>query len=537
VSRVLLRRDANVLRRSYLKGAVGTPAQAMFDDTAQGGGSSLLIRGQYDPSLELNYVDDPRLACGEVFTRATIRTVRDFEGRTLTLNSGEVGFWGMRRVENLLDFTEDATNAYWTKDDITIEANVSSQPGGVSSAPRADKLVETAANSDHRLQPTGLGSVVGRVYVSSFRVKAAERTLLRRAGERPRELDGHLRPPHRDRDLDAIGRGRGGRRVRGRRLRARVDPLGVDQRRAVPGAGPRRGGRHDLRGLAGLGPLLPAVPAPGRERASYLGPSEYVSKRMLVAPYHGANVDGVRYFVTDYYGVVIPRYTGDTIKYHHTLRGTWTQLGAIQVLTAGAIFAGTATLRAGRLVGGLLFRAQIFSVGADNAPVLISDFNPNLAAAAGSASFVASTGETWTVQNNGTIGRINTFTKNARMGLFRERAGTNLQIRSDALDDATYTKTRATATANTISGVDGSLIGDKLVEDASAAATHIVQDTALVKAALSSATDIANSALTRLGAAHILDIADTATEAGRVLNVEYPMARDKLLRTYRWVSA
>jgi hypothetical protein len=146
----------------------------MFDDTAQGGGSSLLIRGQYDPSLELNYVDDPRLACGEVYVRATIRTVRDFEGRTLTINSGEAGFWGARRVENLLDFTEDATNAYWTKDDITIEGNVSSQPGGVSSAPRADKLIETAANSDHRLQPTGLGSVVGHVYVSSFRVKAAE---------------------------------------------------------------------------------------------------------------------------------------------------------------------------------------------------------------------------------------------------------------------------------------------------------------------------------------------------------------------------
>jgi hypothetical protein len=52
-----------------------------------------------------------------------------------------------------------------------------------------------------------------------------------------------------------------------------------------------------------------------------------------------------------------------------------------------------------------------------------------------------------------------------------------------------------------------------------------------------SSTDIANSALTRLGAAHILDITDTATETGRVLNAEYPLARDKLLRTYRWAFA
>jgi hypothetical protein len=344
VSRVLLRRDANVLRRSYLKGAVGTPARAMFDDTA-GAGSSLLIRGQYDPSLELNYVDDPRLACGEVFTRATIRTLRDFEGRTLTLNSGEVGFWGMRRVENLLDFTEDATNAYWTKDDITVEANVSSQPGGVSSAPKADKLVETAANSDHRLQPTGLGSVVGRSYVSSFRVKAAERSacavqvngLANSTAIFDLATATVTSTQSAVAEAGASAAGDGFVRVWIRWVSANAAQY--------PELALVAAGATTYAGSPGWGLYFRQCQHQDVTGQSYLGPSEYVSKRVLVAPYQGANVDGVRYFVTDYYGVVIPRYTGDTIKYHQTTGITGEALAP--------------DFAAARITGAISLRAQV----------------------------------------------------------------------------------------------------------------------------------------------------------------------------------
>lgn len=50
-------------------------------------------------------------------------------------------------------------------------------------------------------------------------------------------------------------------------------------------------------------------------------------------------------------------------------------------------------------------------------------------------------------------------------------------------------------------------------------------------------TDIANSALTRLGAEAILDIADPSKVNARTLARQYPIARDRLLADYRWQFA
>ena len=38
-------------------------------------------------------------------------------------------------------------------------------------------------------------------------------------------------------------------------------------------------------------------------------PSEYVSTNLLSSPFHGANVDGVKYFDTDINGIAIPENT------------------------------------------------------------------------------------------------------------------------------------------------------------------------------------------------------------------------------------
>lgn len=54
---------------------------------------------------------------------------------------------------------------------------------------------------------------------------------------------------------------------------------------------------------------------------------------------------------------------------------------------------------------------------------------------------------------------------------------------------------------------------------------------------MSSTTDIANAALTRLGAAPIVDIGDTTKEHARVMAASYPIARDRLLAAYRWAFA
>ena len=49
------------------------------------------------------------------FARTSVATVTDFEGQLKSIKSGEARFQGARRVENLLTYTEDFSNAAWAK--------------------------------------------------------------------------------------------------------------------------------------------------------------------------------------------------------------------------------------------------------------------------------------------------------------------------------------------------------------------------------------------------------------------------------------
>lgn len=316
MDRVILRSSPDNLRRSYLKSAVGTPARTLVNDA--GPARSMLFRGKFDPTLELNYVDDPRLAVGETFVRATIATMVDFEGRIRTVQASEARFYGMRRVENLLDFTEDASNAYWTKDDITLDANVIA--GGFNN-PRADKLVETVANSDHRLQATTATGVVGKTYVTSFRVKAAERTscaiqvnglanstaVFNLVAATVTSTQAAVAAA----DVFAVGDGFVRCWIRWACTNAAqfpelalVDANGNIVYVGTPGAGLywRQAQHQDVTG------------------ATYQGVSEYQSKRILPAPYQGANVDGVRYFPTKTDNKLIAPTVTDATQ---TRKGLW----------------------------------------------------------------------------------------------------------------------------------------------------------------------------------------------------------------------
>ena len=59
-------------------------------------------------------------------------------------------------------------------------------------------------------------------------------------------------------------------------------------------------------------------------------------------------------------------------------------------------------------------------------------------------------------------------------GLLIEEARTNLLTKSSELDDAAWSKTRATITANATTAPDGTSAADKLVEDSTASNTHRV---------------------------------------------------------------
>src|SRR5574343_1703554 len=63
------------------------------------------------------------------FTRATTSTWTNNDGYLVTGVAGEIGFVGARRVRNLLTFTEDFSNAAWTKTGITATAGQLTEDG------------------------------------------------------------------------------------------------------------------------------------------------------------------------------------------------------------------------------------------------------------------------------------------------------------------------------------------------------------------------------------------------------------------------
>jgi hypothetical protein len=68
------------------------------------------------------------------------------------------------------------------------------------------------------------------------------------------------------------------------------------------------------------------------------------------------------------------------------------------------------------------------------------------------------------------------------LGLLMEEARTNLVLRSEEFDNASWTKLRSTISANAIAAPDGATTAEKLVEDSTASATHQTSQT-ITKAA------------------------------------------------------
>ena len=81
------------------------------------------------------------------------------------------------------------------------------------------------------------------------------------------------------------------------------------------------------------------------------------------------------------------------------------------------------------------------------------------------------------------------------LGLLVEEQRTNLLLRSEEFDNAAWTKTRASITSNTIVAPDGTLTGDKWVEDTTASNTHtLVQNVTINNATVYSFSFYAKAA-------------------------------------------
>lgn len=73
---------------------------------------------------------------------------------------------------NLQTWSQDFTNATWTKSGVTVIANVATAPDGTATA---NKLTEDASNGQH-IVGGNVGQTSGSVYTNSVFVKAAERS-------------------------------------------------------------------------------------------------------------------------------------------------------------------------------------------------------------------------------------------------------------------------------------------------------------------------------------------------------------------------
>ena len=84
-----------------------------------------------------------------------------------------LGFLIEQSSTNLLTYSQDFTNAVWTKSNATITATANIAPDGTQTA---QLLVENTATSSHGFYFTTLGQTTGQTYTQSVYAKAKERT-------------------------------------------------------------------------------------------------------------------------------------------------------------------------------------------------------------------------------------------------------------------------------------------------------------------------------------------------------------------------
>jgi hypothetical protein len=118
---------------------------------------------QIKPTLNLDFSNtktlDPRIN----FRRGTPGAY--YDGKTYA-----------KAEENLIEYSEDFSNAYWSKSNASITSDDIDAPDGTVSS--ADKIVENTATSSHQIFAGGAGTL-GKTYTLSYFVKTAGRTSCR----------------------------------------------------------------------------------------------------------------------------------------------------------------------------------------------------------------------------------------------------------------------------------------------------------------------------------------------------------------------
>ncbi len=230
------------------------------------------------------------------FTRALAATVTDHEGVLRTALSGEARFQGARRVRNLLTYTEDFSNAAWTKINggtgtVPTVTSGFTDPNGGTGAWRlqCDSGGGTGAGDFSIVrQSVATGGFIGRLdHIWMKSNTGATQYIYWGSPSNGRQET--ITTTWTQYSLVSIGTSTNfdiGSYPAG----TTTNLLGTDTQ--VVDILIWHPQMEDIRG-----------------RADQTTPSEYVSVGVLSAPYHGANVDGVKYFSTDINGSPIPSST------------------------------------------------------------------------------------------------------------------------------------------------------------------------------------------------------------------------------------
>ena len=104
------------------------------------------------------------------YTRASGAYIPDFEGRLVYVQPNCPSFPGLRAISNLLTYSEDFSNAVWSKGGVTSSVSGISPPSGYSSV---YKITEDSANAFH--QVVNSKAYPNGTSIASIVVKKAER--------------------------------------------------------------------------------------------------------------------------------------------------------------------------------------------------------------------------------------------------------------------------------------------------------------------------------------------------------------------------
>lgn len=269
------------------------------------------INVSVNPTFRVDLINTLKLQEGTgnpTFTRATTATVQDFEGLIKNVKSGEARFVGARRVENLISGNTEGGTSTWTSGGSTAPTLVDDTVNGI----RCAKVTFTAASN-----PGYSGSRIDTGTYSPFSFSSGHQYQLSAYVKVSRVLTGG----ENIRILWTGSYGIGSSYINAGNSAQFVNGLArVTQTQGV---------------LAVTGTDYPVVTidsAPGSPVDVWItkvqvedvtgqantNPSEYVSVGVLPAPYHGAGVDGVKYFNTKngntVTGYVVSEATGAPIK-------------------------------------------------------------------------------------------------------------------------------------------------------------------------------------------------------------------------------